>query len=287
MEGKLADAECRITNERVNDYLNEMAESIREAAIRIDEPYATRSRTRKLRKWNVYDQYDVVLVNSPIPNAGTWGDDFAILHTRLLLECDEPQQLAAILAHEYGHILEEHPVEERVRYQTTMALAVTAAAVGTVAETLANIYMASTVGDSNGFRAQNNIDWQGLVRHADDTYSPFRKKDEYEADRRALTIYVAAGYQPRDFIDTLEMMSERFGDDRSKTHPTMSDRVRRLSKTVGKLEAQSRPRHDPEPAEFATIKTLVAREVVDEHGNSRLAMYEDEVPGLGREIQDY
>ena len=277
LETALSDADCNIRVPAADAYLEAIATNLRASLIALDTPYLEEDWVRKLKKWNVYDRYDVHIVNSPISNASTLGKDFALVHSRLLLELPKPEYLAALLAHEYAHISEEHTVEENVRYQTTVAVVTTTAMLGAAAQAYSNAYSGSY---NYGYqRPTPNTDWGQWMRNVMKLYSPFRKKDEIEADLRGLEIYLAAGYNPTDYLDTFKWLLQKHGDVNSPSHPRMSKRVDALEQVYATMDLPQARIH-MDHASFQAVKDAVRMELLNMAANSRFQMFENMAAAL-------
>ena len=266
--------DCRISVPTAERFVREIAETLRKGLIKSDSPYEQEGWETKLKNWNIYDRFDVYIVNSPTSNAATIGENFALVHTRLFLELPKPEFLAAVLAHEYAHIAEEHAVEENVRYQTTTSMAFAAAMMGAAAEGYSNAYSTSS---GYGYqRSTQTTDWGQWFQNVMNIYSPFRKKDEIEADRRGLEIFVAAGYNPKDYLDTFKWMLRKDGDKngKSQSHPRMSVRVKALEQDFAKSSFSSTGINLNDAA-FEVAKKAVRREILKRKASGQLQMFED------------
>ena len=110
------------------------------------------------------------------------------------------EELAAVMAHEIGHILNEHSSSGSLRnYGMNLAATYTKAKIG-------NKY-ASTGIDFANSTAKNK----------------FTRVDEYEADRAACDIMVKAGYNPLALISALQSIGDKYYDFFSD-HPSTEKR---------------------------------------------------------------
>jgi predicted Zn-dependent protease len=139
--------------------------------------------------------------------------------TRGMLDLVENEdQLAAVLAHEIGHVCRKHGLDaiQKARW---------AEAATTLGMTTASEYTgAQLAGLVTLFDGTVNDVFQTLVVNG------YGRSDEYEADALAMGTMKRAGYDPGEFIHILEKL-DRAQDHRSDgilaTHPHMADRVER------------------------------------------------------------
>ena len=69
------------------------------------------------------------------------------------------------------------------------------------------------------------------------------KKDEADADQKALEMLVSTGYDPQSYLDYLSSLKPHLGQGQakvlSKTHPTIDTRVKLLREFISKHELDS------------------------------------------------
>lgn len=174
-------------------------------------------------KPETYSGYHFAILNSNEVNAFAAPGSF-ILVTRGLLRCAETEdELAAVLAHEIGHIQREHALLAIQKSRNEKFLAV----VGTEAAKTA-------AGDQ---RAQVGEILDGM---ADDVLGQLKngysQTQESEADNDGVTILKAAGYDPTAMISLLNKMETQLKPgvaDFSSTHPKTSVRIASIRSAVG------------------------------------------------------
>ncbi len=140
-----------------------------------------------------------------------------ILVSRGLLRCCESEDaVAAVLAHEIGHVQLSHGLRAIKKSRLTSALTILAAesAKNLGGEQLAELTTAfeGSISDITGT----------LVN------SGYSRKLESEADAAAITIMQRTGYNPSALKDMLKQMQARMpADDKGfgKTHPSPADRI--------------------------------------------------------------
>jgi len=166
-----------------------------------------------------------------------------IFVTKGLLECCSSEDaIAAVLAHEIGHVQRQHGLqaiqESRISDGVT-TLAITGTSTlsgGTLKE------LTTTFDDSIKDITTTMID-SGYSRAAED-----------EADADAVTIMQRLGYDPNAIIDMLNEMRKRMapgGEGFARTHPTPTQRIAGVSEIIGSYK---RPRTcAPRTARFSRM----------------------------------
>ena len=145
--------------------------------------------------------------------------------SRGLIRCSRNEDaLAAVLAHEVGHIEREHGLNaiekgRKTAFMTTLAL---------------------TAGKSYGRAdlAELTKAFEGTISDITNTMvnSGYSRKSEFEADAAAVRILRSVGYNPEGLVDMLEQMQKQlqpgshgFGS----THPSPKDRIDAVRKIIG------------------------------------------------------
>ncbi len=141
-----------------------------------------------------------------------------ILVSRGILRCTENEdEVAAILAHEIGHVVKEHALNA---IKASRRTAVFTSALQTAGEFTApeeTEKLASLFGDSI------NDMFSTMVN------SGYSRVQESEADHQAVAILKRTGYDPMALVKMLEIMKKKLkpgGLDFAKTHPDPADRIK-------------------------------------------------------------
>lgn len=151
-----------------------------------------------------------------------------IFITEAMLQALESEgQLAAVLAHETGHILGRHSAQQIAKSQLLQGL-VGAATVATTTD----------AGYSSGAAAQ--MAGQFILLK-------YGRNDELEADKLGLDIMHSAGYDPRAMIGLMKVLEQTSrstsrGPDFASTHPSPGNRIERLNALI----AEKFPRGIPD-----------------------------------------
>lgn len=167
----------------------------------------------------IFDGYKVILVKNNSFNAHAYPGGIIVLNDGVFKNLSNEDQLAAILAHEIGHIQEKHNLTADKSYKVEDAMEI--ASVLGLSKHVDNGY-AQTISYSvvKGF-SKKIVDGYGVDQEA-------------EADELGLTLLSKAGYDPIEFINTLKKLKEITNSYGGANYP--NDRLSRLEKLVEKLD---------------------------------------------------
>jgi predicted Zn-dependent protease len=124
----------------------------------------------------------VTVIDAPIVNALALPGDRILIFHRLLSEAQSPEEIAAVLAHELGHLAAGHPTRNLVR-QFGLSLVIM-----------------SLSGNSN---------WDGIAQLL--LASAYTRQFEAEADARALETLQAASIGGQGWIDFFDRHAQHSG----------------------------------------------------------------------------
>lgn len=156
-----------------------------------------------------------------------------ILVSRGLIRCCRSEDaLAAVLAHEIGHVQNQHGLRAIKKGRLTSALTIMAVEAG------------KSLGGAD--LAEATRAFEGSITDITSTLmnSGYSRSLENEADAAAVQILVRAGYDPHALIDMLTVMKTRLaGDSRGfgRTHPSPDDRIQHVSALIGPRSAVPPP----------------------------------------------
>lgn len=216
-------------------YLNEICSAI---TINSEMPY-------------LYKGYYVAVLDSDEINAmATPGGH--ILITRGLINCtDSEDALAAVIAHEIGHIQLKHSIKAIKSSRATDAIMSTASA--SITERTAGLgdkvdQLTDGLNDAASDIAKNLVE------------TGFSKAQEFAADKKALTLMKDAGYDPNCMLDMLALLqvnSEGKTEGFSKTHPSPESRIDNVKKELKSLKVNvSSSDKNLRTQRFKTVNTL-------------------------------
>jgi len=178
---------------------------------------------RKSARPSTFRGYHFAVLESPEPNAFACPGGTIFITRGLLALCDNEDQLAAVLAHEVGHVANKDGVNSisKARWTEVMTAMGTEAArqYGGVAGNVATLFEGSI---DDVFKT---IVVNGYSRSAEEA-----------ADRDALATLRQAGYDPRALAQLLAKMQARekgAGGGIFKTHPPTAERLAKLQAEAG------------------------------------------------------
>ncbi len=194
-----------LSAEKLNAYLNQVGQSLAQ--------FSERPET--------FGGYHFLALDSAEINAFA-APGGLILVTRGLLDCCQTEdELAAVLAHEIGHVEKQHGLRAIRTGRLNSALTILAVEAG---KNLAGEQLAEV---TKAFDESINDITTTLMN------SGYSRKLEYEADAAAVGILRRAGYQSGALVAMLENMAKNWDSSRhdfAATHPAPADRIAQLQK---------------------------------------------------------
>ncbi len=160
--------------------------------------------------------WEVVVFSDETLNAFALPGNKIGVHTGLILLVDSPDELAAVIGHEVGHVIAHHS-NERMSQKTALKRSVALiAAVSQPSSTMGKLALGSL-----GVGAQYGI------------ILPFSRTHESEADIIGLDLMAKAGFDPRKSISLWQKMAAASQGQQSaefmSTHPSHDTRIKELS----------------------------------------------------------
>lgn len=200
-----------LKNDKLQAYLNKICYTL---VINSDKP-------------DVYNGYHVMILDSNEVNAfATPGGH--ILVTKGLIKCTENEDsLAAVIAHEIGHIQLQHAVKA-IKSKRTRAALTSAAKTTTYA--LGNDALNEMVDsfDENIGEIVSTM-----------TTAGYSKQQEFDADNTALKLLENAGYDPHGLESMLKMLQKKVSSSSGgmySTHPSPESRLNNVNFRLGKYQ---------------------------------------------------
>ncbi len=172
------------------------------------------------------ERWEVVVFESEQVNAFALPGGHIGVYTGLLGVAETPDQLAAVMGHEIGHVLADHGNEQVSRGQLTNAgLQIAQVALGASGTENSDLIMAGL-----GLGAQVGI------------MLPFGREQESESDVIGLSLMAHAGFDPAAAVTLWQNMAKASGGappEFLSTHPSSQTRIRQLSS----LQEEARPKY--------------------------------------------
>jgi predicted Zn-dependent protease len=159
--------------------------------------------------------YQFAVLDSPIQNAFAVPGGVIFVSRALVSILEDESELAAVLAHEVGHVAAKHALKSTQRAQLLQGVGtITAASVGGKK----GQQFASAIGDMQAVLFDKGLD----------------KEMEYEADSMGMETTYRTGYDPSAMIRVLEKLQKLEATSKDKkgswfsTHPPLHERISRL-----------------------------------------------------------
>jgi len=204
-----------LADAKANDYLNKMGQTLARVS---DMP-------------ELFDGYHFLVLDSDDINAFATPGGHIFITRGLIRCCRTEDALAAVLAHEIGHVQLRHGMKAIEKARMTEALSV----------------LAQEGGKSFGGRevAQLTQAFGGVISDITGTMinNGYSRSYEYQADAASVSILRRSGYNPGALTDMLKVMAGQIkpgGSDFARTHPSPRDRIDEL-KESGQSSAGSEP----------------------------------------------
>ena len=195
-----------------NHYLNLLGQTLAQAS---DRP-------------ETFGGYHFMILETEEINAFSAPGGLIMVSRGMIRCCMSEDALAAVLAHEIGHVEYQHGLKAIRKGRLTSALTILAAE------------GAKSFGGEQ--LAQLTEAFEGSITDITSTMmnSGYARGLESEADKAAVTIMKRVGYNPNALVEMLQQMKKNLkpgGMDFAKTHPDPQDRINEVKKLVGSAPA--------------------------------------------------
>ncbi len=196
-------------------------------------------------KATTFKGYRFVIIDDTHPNAYGTPGGMVIISKGMINLCENEDELAAVLAHEVGHVVLEHPIKA-VSNATKQASLVNIAKIAAAKAAGEVIPPELTQGLVDGF---GNV-LKDVIKAFDNGYS---KNTEFEADKKAIPIMHDAGYS----VDALKSILNKLPQDENSkygsNHPTSKDRISAIDKEIKNLKITPHPISPERTKRFKSI----------------------------------
>lgn len=195
-------------DEAANYYINLLGQSL---ALSSDRP-------------ELFNGYRFQILDSDEINAFATPGGHILLTRGILRLAGSEDGVAAILAHEIGHIVHQHGVKSIKTSRINTALT-------SVALTSVQVATDDEIAELTAVFEDSITDVTSTLVN-----NGYSRETEREADRAAVEIMKRVGYDPRALIEVLEEMDRRLepgGLDFAKTHPDPDDRIADIGRYLG------------------------------------------------------
>jgi predicted Zn-dependent protease len=179
-----------IRDARLADYIQTVGDRIIEAAREAHrQEIGPKAHFSEDTSWMFSQKMQFHFVNSKTVNAFTTGGEHMYVYTGLLQLCQDENDLAAVVAHEYAHVYSRHVQKGTQRQYAILGTALAAGVAGAVAGGKEH---ATEYGTAAGGAALMAGQLFGMG---------FTRSDEGEADQYGFIFYTRAGWDPDQFGD--------------------------------------------------------------------------------------
>lgn len=230
----------------IYDYLNAMERRLMQAAQRLQLGGANAQGSA------AYD-YEVFAVKDPSINAFALPGGFIGFHTGLLIAAETDSEVASVMGHEIGHVLQRHIARSLERQGTNSIIALAGIVLGALAASSNPGAAAGLITGGQALAIQNQL-----------SYS---RDAEREADRIGFQILQASGYDVNGAPAFFQRLQKAYGIMDSgvpgylRTHPLTTDRIADMQDRA-RTVVQNRV---PSTLEFYLIK---ARARIEQSGSA-------------------
>jgi predicted Zn-dependent protease len=187
-------------NVQVNQYINTLGQTLAAAS---DKP-------------EIFAGYHFLVLDSDDINAFATPGGHIFVTRGLIRCCQSEDALAAILAHEIGHVQLRHGMQSIEKSRFTEALTVLATEGARTFGSPEVIQLTQTFSGAITDIANSMIN------------NGYSRTFEYQADQASVMLVQRVGYNPQGLIDVLKVMEKKLkpgGHDFAKTHPLPQDRI--------------------------------------------------------------
>jgi predicted Zn-dependent protease len=208
------------TNQPTNEYLNLIGQTLAQVS---DMP-------------EIFRGYRVLVLNSDEINAFATPGGHIFITKGLLRCCRTEDAVAAVLAHEIGHIQLRHGIQAIKKARVADALK-------TIATEIGGEKLAETFGGAIA-------DITNMIQNG------YSRSFEFAADDVAQTILRRMGYDPNGLVEVLMVMEKKLKPDEAgfgKTHPPPQDRIDEVQK---KLDVKYSPVLTPKARQARYMKAV-------------------------------
>lgn len=215
-------------NERATEYVNLLGQTLAQAS---DMP-------------ETFNGYHFLILDSDEINALSAPGGLIFITRGLLRCCRNEDAVAAVLAHEIGHVEYKHGLQAIKKSRITTALIT----IGT--ESAKNFGGKDLATLTKTFEGSISDITSTLINNG------YSRNFERQADLAAVTILKRVGYDPNGLVDMLKVMEKRLkpgGLGFAKTHPSPASRIAYIQKHIGSTYTKI---HEPRVREKRFLAAL-------------------------------
>ncbi len=240
-----------MTDPELSKYIQTVGDRIVNAAREMYQSgYRPKKKVTEDSSWMFSKGMQFHFVASDTLNAFTTGGEHMYIYSKLFEDCKSEDELAAVMAHEYGHVFGRHVQQSMNRQYAMMGAAAAAGAAGYALSKEDN-RLANAGTFAGGALVAGQFLGMGYTRD-----------DEREADSLGYDFYVHAGWDPAKFADFFKSMIAKGYDKTPQVmsdHPTLASRVTAAEERSVKLPANAAMMRKPPVADASRFRQLQAK----------------------------
>ena len=180
----------------------------------------------------LFEGYHVAIMDTNDINAMATPGGHIFVSKGLISCTDSEDALAAVLAHEIAHIQLKHSIKAIKKSRRNSFIGSAISFAGLMAIDAYDIPIDVSKEDLESLYVATDVILGTLIN------SGYSKAQEFEADKKALSLMNATGYDPNAMLDMLNMVKEKTSGAKSgwnSTHPSPEKRIKKVSKQLKKI----------------------------------------------------
>lgn len=188
--------------------------------------------------------YTFYVVNSDVVNAFSIPGGYVYVNRGIIERADNVSQLAGVLSHEIGHVVERHGIQQAQRAQNA----------NTMLSVLYGVLLR---------RNPSGVEQAGIQVGGSAVFAGYSRDAEREADRDAVSFMMRSGYNPNglpQFFNKLQQEQQRNPSKVEQwfaTHPMTAERVQNTQALINATPGANSTRLVTDTREFQNFRARV------------------------------